>query len=87
MHKRSVLLCGALSERRFYKTASEAKAEMLRRGETAADWARKHGVSGDLVRGVLSGRVRGRNGEAHKIAVLLGIKEGVIVENEGHEYA
>ena len=69
------------------KTASEAKAEMLRRGETAADWARKHGVSGDLVRGVLSGRVRGRNGEAHKIAVLLGIKEGVIVENEGHEYA
>lgn len=69
------------------KTAAEVKAEMVRRGETAADWARKHSVSGDLVRGVLAGRVKGRNGEAHKIAVLLGIKNGVIVGGDGHEHA
>lgn len=69
------------------KTAAEVKAEMLRRGESVADWARKHGMSGDLVRGVLSGRVKGRRGEAHRIAVLLGIKDGVIVEDEGHEHA
>lgn len=66
------------------KTAAEVKSEMLNRGETAADWARKHGVSGDLVRGVLQGRIKGRNGEAHKIAVLLGLKNGVIVDGQCH---
>lgn len=69
------------------KTIQEAKLEMLRRGETAADWARKHRVSGEIVRGVLCGRIKGRSGEAHKIAVLLGIKDGVIVEDEGREHA
>ncbi len=32
---------------------------------------------------VLAGRKKGRRGEAHKVAVLLGMKEGVILaENE-----
>lgn len=69
------------------KTPAEVKVEMQRRGDTAADWARRHRVSVDLVRGVLSGRVKGRNGEAHKIAVLLGIKDGVILEEESHGLA
>ncbi|HAF56012.1 MAG TPA: hypothetical protein DCL01_12590 [Thauera sp.] len=68
------------------KTIQEVKAEMTRRGETAADWARKHGVSAELVRGVLRGSLKGRIGEAHKIAVLLGVKDGVIVEDNGREY-
>lgn len=69
------------------KTIAEVKAEMWRRGETASDWARKHRVSTETVRGVLCGRIKGRNGEAHKVAVLLGLKDGVIVEDEGHDNA
>lgn len=69
------------------KTPDEAKAELVRRGETVADWARRHMVDAGHVRGVLAGRVKGRNGEAHKIAVLLGIKDGVIVEDEAHDHA
>lgn len=67
------------------KTVEEVKAEMARCGMTAAAWARKHGVSPETVRGVLLGRVKGRSGEAHKVAVLLGLKEGEIVEDGGHD--
>jgi hypothetical protein len=31
---------------------------------------------------VLSGRKKGRRGEAHKVAVLLGMKEGIIPQLE-----
>jgi gp16 family phage-associated protein len=67
------------------KTIETVRAEMTRRGETAAGWARKHAVSAETVRGVLLGRIKGRSGEAHKVAVLLGIKEGQIVEEAGDE--
>lgn len=69
------------------KTLAEAKAEMSRRGETASGWAKKHGVSPETVRGVLLGRIKGRNGEAHRVAVLLGVKDGEILEDEGHACA
>lgn len=67
------------------KTIEDVKAEMARRGITAAAWARKHSVSPETVRGVLLGRVKGRSGEAHKAAVLLGIKDGEIVDGGNHE--
>lgn len=69
------------------KTPSDVKADMHRRGETVASWARKHNVSANLVSRVLNGGVKCRYGSAHKIAVLLGIKNGEIVEDEGHEHA
>lgn len=69
------------------KTAEQVKSEMARRGETASGWAKRHGVSAETVRGVLLGRIKGRNGEAHRVAVLLGIKEGVIVEGDGHGHS
>lgn len=62
------------------KTQEQAKAEFLRRGETVAHWARKHGFSIDHVRAVLRGKAKGNWGESHKIAVTLGIKDGEIVE-------
>ena len=65
------------------KTVDEVKAEMVRRGMTAAAWAKKHCVSPETVRGVLLGRIKGRSGEAHNVAVLLGLKEGEIVDG-GH---
>jgi gp16 family phage-associated protein len=67
------------------KTTEEVRADMARRGVTAAAWARKNGVAPETVRGVLLGRIKGRSGEAHKVAVLLGIKDGEIVEECNHE--
>lgn len=61
------------------KTIEAVREELERRGESIAAWARKHSVSAELTRGVLLGRVKGKRGEAHKIAVLLGIKEGEII--------
>lgn len=67
------------------KTVEEVKAEMARRGITAVAWAKKHQVSPETVRGLILGRIKGRSGEAHKVAVLLGLKDGEIIENGGHE--
>lgn len=58
----------------------EAREKLERSGTTVADWARAHKVDQDIAYRVLKGRLKGRSGEAHKIAVLLGIKEGEIVE-------
>ena len=44
--------------------------------------ARKYGLSARTVYDVLAGRNRGRYGEAHKAAVILGLKEGEIDQRE-----
>lgn len=43
-------------------------------GETVADWARSRGFDLQLTYSVLNGRLRGRWGQAHRIAVALGLK-------------
>lgn len=48
------------------------------RGQSIAAFARKHGLNKNLVSDLLNGRKKGKRGEAHRAAVLLGIKEGVI---------
>lgn len=45
-------------------------------GETVADWANKHGFSVATTYSLLAGRLRARRGEAHRIAVALGLKPG-----------
>lgn len=45
-------------------------------GLKVSDWAREHGFKREHVYAVLSGRVRGRWGEAHAVAVALGLKRG-----------
>lgn len=62
-------------------TREEAKARLSRLGKTAADVARELGVSGAIVRGVLDGSLKGAAGDAHKVAVALGMKDGVIVDD------
>ncbi len=62
-------------------TREEAKARLSRLGKTAADVARELGVSGAIVRGVLDGTLKGATGDAHKVAVALGMKDGVIVDD------
>jgi len=57
------------------RTAGEAKAWLDRHGVSATEWARKHGFEPSVVFSVLSGRTRGRRGQAHSVAVALHIKE------------
>ena len=52
---------------------------LSRIGKTQSDIARELNVDFSTVQGVMSGRLKGSRGDAHKVAVTLGIKEGVIV--------
>lgn len=56
----------------------EAKASLRKRGVTIREWARQNGLSERIVHEVLRGRFKGKYGQAHRAAVLLGIKDGVI---------
>lgn len=58
-------------------TPSQAKARLSELGITQAEFARIHGLPPDAVYQVLSGRKRGRNGNTHTAAVLLGLKQGI----------
>lgn len=44
-------------------------------GKTVASWAKEHGFSERAVRAVISGHNKGNYGQAHQIAVALGLKE------------
>ncbi|MDX9679321.1 DNA-binding protein [Pseudomonas fluorescens] len=59
-------------------THEQARAALDRRGVSIAEFSRKHGLNKNLVSDLLNGRIKGRRGEAHRAAVLLGIKDGVI---------
>lgn len=61
------------------KTADQVRTEFRRKGIAIAIWAREHGLSRSVVYGVLYGRLVGTYGDAHKAAVLLGLKDGEIV--------
>lgn len=52
--------------------------DFYRRGITYKDWAEKHGFKPDQVRDVLRKPGPCRRGYSHRIAVLLGIKDGII---------
>lgn len=56
----------------------QARDALERRGQTAKDFAELHNLNPSTVYAVLSGQSRCRRGEAHRAAVLLGIKDGVI---------
>ncbi|ATN13037.1 MULTISPECIES: DNA-binding protein [Pseudomonas] len=62
------------------RTAAQAKAWLEHQGKSVQAFAREHGVDPATTYQVLAGRKKGRRGEAHKVAVLLGMKEGVIVD-------
>ncbi|WP_045482691.1 helix-turn-helix domain-containing protein [Pseudomonas sp. StFLB209] len=55
-----------------------ARKALERCGQTARGFAKQHGLSPSTVYAVLSGQSQCRRGEAHRAAVLLGIKDGVI---------
>lgn len=60
------------------RTPAEIRADFDKRGVTIADFCRENELSHTTVYQVLSGEKKGRRGEAHRAAVLLGLKEGVV---------
>lgn len=56
----------------------QAREALEKRGQSAKDFAELHDLNPSTVYAVLSGQSRCRRGEAHRAAVLLGIKDGVI---------
>ncbi len=60
------------------KSPLTVRAELRRAGVTVAHWARENNVSPRLVYAVLEGRAKGHYGQSHTIAVLLGLKDGVV---------
>lgn len=63
---------------RKVRTSKDVKAEFQRCGISVASWARKHRLPEQTVRDLLSGKAKGHRGIAHRAAVLLGLKDGVI---------
>ncbi|WP_407316404.1 DNA-binding protein [Pseudomonas sp. nanlin1] len=59
------------------RTAAQAKAWLDQQGKSVQQFAREHGVDPATTYQLLSGRKKGKRGEAHRIAVLLGMKLGV----------
>ena len=59
----------------------ELEEEFDRKGISKADWARAHGFRPGVLYEIFSRRSACRRGEAHRAAVLLGLKEGVIEED------
>lgn len=61
-------------------TTEQARAALDRKGMSIAEFCRIHDLNKNLVSDLLNGRRKGRRGEAHRAAVLLGIKDGVIAQ-------
>jgi gp16 family phage-associated protein len=55
-----------------------ARSRLVEQGLSAADFAKRHDINPSTVYAVLNGQKKCLRGEAHRTAVLLGIKDGVI---------
>ena len=60
------------------KTAVEARAWLSEQGLSVAEWCRQHGFSRSLVLSILTAGKPCHRGQSHQIAVMLGMKNGVI---------
>jgi gp16 family phage-associated protein len=64
---------------RRIRTPQEVRAEFERKGLSIAKWSIRNGFNPNLVSDLLNGRKKGLRGDAHRAAVALGLKDGVIV--------
>lgn len=62
------------------KTPEQVKEDFSKKGISISAWAKKNGFSREYVHTILSGKRKCNIGKSHNIAVLLGIKEGEIVD-------
>ncbi|MEW5770807.1 MAG: DNA-binding protein [Pseudomonadota bacterium] len=60
------------------RTPAEARAALQATGVSITQWAIANGFSPNLVFEVLGGRKKCIRGQAHEIAVKLGLKAGVV---------
>lgn len=60
----------------------EVRNRLSRIGKTVVDIASEIDVPVPVVRGVLSGKLKGSRGHAHKVAVTLGLKDGIVVADD-----
>jgi gp16 family phage-associated protein len=56
------------------QTPSEVRQWFFEHGISVTDWARKNGFRRDVVYAALAGRTRGYRGQAHAVALALGLK-------------
>lgn len=64
--------------KRKLRTPKDVQADFRRRGISVAGFARLHQLPEQTIRDLLSGKAKGHRGIAHRAAVLLGLKDGVI---------
>ncbi|ALZ28944.1 DNA-binding protein [Pseudomonas aeruginosa] len=57
-----------------------ARKHISRLGLSVREWAERNGLGESTVYAVLNGQKKCLRGEAHRAAVLLGIKDGVIAQ-------
>lgn len=62
------------------KTHEEVRQAFDEVGLSLREWATAHGLNYEIAKAVLQGKLAGRRGEAHKVAVALGLKTGKVVE-------
>lgn len=67
-----------MTARRKVKTGEQVRDEFGRAGKSVSEWARTHGFKPSLVFEVIEGRVQAKRGKSHRIAVLLGMKDGEV---------
>lgn len=60
------------------RTPKDVRKDLRRRGMSIAALARQLRAHDQVVRDLLSGKAKGHRGEAHRVAVLMGLKEGVV---------
>jgi gp16 family phage-associated protein len=60
------------------RSPQEIRTELKKHGISITCWAKRRGFSPGLVYQVLAGRLKCKHGDAHRVAVALGLKEGVI---------
>jgi gp16 family phage-associated protein len=58
------------------RSSEEVRAWFDRHGVTVAQWAKAYCFAPSVVYSVLSGRCTGRRGQAHQVAVALGLRPG-----------
>ena len=69
-------------EQKTLHTAEDIKRDLERRGKSIADLARELGLRPMVVYDLLCGRTYGTRGESHRAAVLLGLKDGTIEQQQ-----
>ncbi len=66
---------------RLQKTKEQVKAELCHQGLSVSGWAKRHGFTRSTVTRVINGESLNHFGPSHKIAVLLGMKDGIILDD------